>query len=70
MKEEVKGKDLGYNKKSQFVVKETEWSFSNLELVDGHYFRGTVDRIDHHPEEDVLGIVDYKSGSSDNQKII
>ncbi len=69
LKEELQGKNLGYNKRSEFKVKETEWSFSDFQLVDGHYFTGTVDRIDYHLKEEALAVVDYKSGSLDNQSL-
>ncbi|SJZ77245.1 PD-(D/E)XK nuclease family protein [Selenihalanaerobacter shriftii] len=54
------------NKKTnEFTVKEVEWDFNELELVDNYKFSGRIDRINYH-EEDWLGVIDYKTGSIRN----
>ena len=53
----------------EFEVWETEWEFKNLELIPGHLFRGKIDRIDYHPEREVLAIVDYKTGTVGGKSI-
>jgi len=54
------------NKKTNhFTVREVEWEFDGLELIDDYKFRGRIDRINYH-EEGWLGVIDYKTGSINN----
>ena len=66
LEQELKGDFISYYSKSipanEFRVQSTEWEFHDLELIPGCLFTGKVDRIDYHPERDVLAVIDYKTG--------
>ncbi|MBM7556789.1 PD-(D/E)XK nuclease family protein [Halanaerobacter jeridensis] len=54
---------------SELEVKETEWEFKNLNLVDDYLFAGKIDRIDYHSGRDVMGVIDYKTGQLQYKKL-
>ncbi len=52
---------------SDYIPLLTEFKFQGLEL-QGFSFKGKIDRIDYKPSENILLILDYKTGNSSQKK--